>query len=406
MLTFHYEASSKDGRPVRGTLRAESALDALRKIEGQGLRPLRVDGRRARGPKVRAKAGLLSPPIRRWHLILFTRELLTVYRSGINILAGLEILAKEAMSERLRTVILDVRGAVEAGGSLSEAMGRHPKVFSEFYRGAVMAGEKSGSLEDVLVQILRYMEEQEKTSNEIRSAIRYPAFVLAALMVAVTVMFVFVFPRLKPLFARFGDDLPLPTKILVSSDVLVRTNGFLLLAGAGLVAAGLVVASRLAPARRRIDAALLHVPLVGPVLRGVYTARLAATLSMLQRSGMPLLQALDVAARVVRSPSFSAEMTAARRAVAEGSSLGDALAERPLVPPLFAQLASLGEKTGRLDDLLAHVAEHYRIEVRERLTRLIATIEPILTATLAGFILFLALAIFLPYWNMIKAFRR
>lgn len=410
MLTFRFEGRSREGQPVEGTLRAESALDALRQVESRGLRPIRVEGaRRGRGGSEsrsgRGGGGGFFSPIRRWHLIVFTRELLTVYRSGINMLAGLDILARQAAHDALRPVILDIRSAVEAGASLSDALSRHPKLFSEFYRGAVMAGEKSGSLEEVLKEIVRYLEEQEKTANEIRTAVRYPSFVAVALAIAVTVILAFVFPRMQPLFRRFGDDLPLPTAILVGSATAVREHWVLIAAGAAAFAVALAAALRTRSVRLRADTLLLHVPLVGPVVRGVLTARLAATLSLLQRSGLPLLTALDVAAGVVRSPSFASDVRSARRAVAEGSAFGDALSECPNVPALFAQMAALGERTGRLDDLLGHVAEHYRQEVRDRLARLIATIEPLLTAALASFILFFALAIFLPYWNMIKALK-
>jgi type II secretory pathway component PulF len=411
MPTFKYQARTLQGEPVAGSLWAPSEIEALREIERLGLFPLDVAAprtasapqRSARPASARARGGGRS--VRR-DRIVFTRQLLTVYRSGIPLVAGLEMLAEQTENPQLRATLRALRADVEGGTTLAEAMSRHPGFFPEMYVSVVRAAEASGALDQLLGKLADSLESESRLVSEIKSQLRYPAFVVAALGLAFVVIVTFVFPRLQPLFDRFGDDLPLPTAILVGINAAVQRHGIEVL-GALLVAGVLATMWWRTPAARSFrHRAALRLPLVGKVYRKLLLARFAFTVGIVQRSGVPLLENLAITSRTVNNGVLAAAILRVQDAIRSGSSLSSALRQSPIFMPMVVHLAEVGEKSGQLDDMMDFVAQHFDEEVRYEVRNLTQLIEPLLTVVLGGLVLGLALAIFLPYWRMLDALKR
>ncbi|MBI1850609.1 MAG: type II secretion system F family protein [Planctomycetes bacterium] len=338
--------------------------------------------------------------------IVFTRQLLTVYRSGIPLVAGLSMLAEQTENPNLRATLLALRVDVEGGSTLADAMSRHPIFFPEMYVSVIRAAEASGALEQLLGKLADSLESESRLVTEIKGQLRYPMFVVGALAFAFVVIVTFVLPRLQPLFDRFGSDLPLPTAILVALNNAVQKHG-LEVAGAAL-ALGVCIALwwRTPAAKALRDRVALKLPLVGRVYRKLLLARFAFTVGIVQRSGVPLLENLAISSRTVNNNVLAAAILDVQEAIGNGASLSSAMRQCPIFLPMVVHLAEVGEKSGQLDDMMEFVAQHFDEEVRYEVRNLTQLIEPLLTVVLGALVLGLALAIFLPYWRMLDALKR
>jgi type II secretory pathway component PulF len=371
-----------------------------------GLTPVRIEPRAEEG-SAPGRLRFSLPPRRPKHgeLILFTRQLETMLEAGLPLLSTLETLHDQAGDAALRLAVDGVRSDIEQGSTLTEAMARRPHCFPALYVGLIRAGEEGGLLTPMLDRVGTILEYEEETRQRIHSATFYPILVMAELAAAFLVLVKFVLPRFADLFRNLGANLPFPTRVLIAvSDGLDR-YGVALLALAVVAAAAAVLASRTERGRRLRDEWILNAPVFGSIVRKVALARFARVLGALVESGIPIVQALGIARGVLGNRVLEAETDRMRDGLVDGRGLAEPLRGSRVMPPLVTKMLAVGEETGSIGPMLTRVARYYDRDVDYAVKNLSAALEPALLVVLGASVLFTALAVFLPLWNLMSAFR-
>ncbi len=401
--------------PTDGVIEAASPAAAADLLRGRGITPLTIRpqatgatlGALARlGAGLRRPAdgekrhGLFAPQVRTVDLLLFSRQLHTLLRSGVPILRALAGLQESAVNPALKDVLLEVRKSLESGIALSMAMARHPKVFDPIYVALVRVGEMTGRLDEVFLRLFHHLEFENMLRQQVKAAMRYPSFVVAAMVVALGVINLMVIPAFASVFASAGARLPLPTRMLMATSQFTLDWGWAM----GLIAVGgwfaLRAWRRTPEGRLRIDAALLHVPVAGKIVRKAMLARFSRSFALALRSGVPIEQALSVVAQTVDNQHIARRLDSMRGAVERGDSILRAAAAAAVFTPVVLQMVAVGEETGAVDELMDEVAGFYASEVEYELKTLGQQIEPILIVMLGVLVLMLALGVFLPVWDL------
>jgi MSHA biogenesis protein MshG len=333
-------------------------------------------------------------------LILFSRQMHTLLRSGVPILRALGGLQESGHKPAMVRVIRDLRQSLDSGRELSAAMARHERLFSPFYVSLIRVGEATGLLEDVFLRIFHHLEFEKETRDRIRAAVRYPAFVIAAMAIALAVINIFVIPTFAKVFQNFKVELPLMTRILIAVSNFVVHFWPLMLAGA----VGAIVAFKAWTATRAgryaWDRAKLRLPIVGRIVLYATLARFARGFALCLKSGIPAVQALNVVARVTDNDYIVQRIEQMRDGVERGESVLRTATTTGIFTPMVLQMIAVGDETGELDELLFEVAQMYEGEVDYDVKNLAANIEPILIVFLAVLVLILALGVFLPIWDL------
>ncbi|MFQ5424443.1 MAG: type II secretion system F family protein [Phycisphaerae bacterium] len=404
MAKYTVQFASPDGKVGTETLEAGSERAAAAKIEADGRTPITVrlsgSGREPQASKRirRVRGGKAG----RNALLNFTHQMAAITESGIPLIAGLKAVGEQTDHARLRAAVARIIGRVEGGRGLAEAMDAEPDVFPVIYVKTVAAGEAAGNVPEVLESLARYMEQETETRSQVKSAMLYPALVVAALVIASAFMLIFVVPQFARMFDKFGGELPLPTRILLGiSDVLTR-HYLLATVGVGSVLQGLRVLFRYKGPRAWLDARVLKLPVFGTLLIGVYMTRFIELLSLLTRSALPITQALRITADSISNAPLKQDVRGIVRAVEGGRTLGEAFGETRWITPLVKRMLAIGEHAGRNDQILAYVSKYYETQTKRSIKLLSTLIEPVLITCLAAVVLFFALSIFLPMWKVLK----
>jgi len=404
MPSYRFRAVSASGAERLGDLEAPDLDRAADLVRGMGLTPVRI----AAGAPVRS-TGSLSARLRRRpqlrDLILFTRQLETMLESGLPLLTALETLHRQTTHPELARAVDRVRADVEQGSTLTDAVRRHPRCFSDLYASLIHAGEEGGLLTPMLERLGVLLENEEETLQRIRSATFYPLIVVAELVLAFGVLLRFVLPKFANLFRNLNAELPLPTRILVGTSDLLERHGLLLLGGAAVAAVCFHFWARTEAGRRQIDAWAFGVPIFGPLFQKIALARFSRVLGALVAGGIPIVQALAIARGVAGNRLLEEEIDRMRDGVVAGQGLSDPIQDSAVIPPLVVKMISVGEETGSVDKVLARVARFYDRDVDYAVRNLSTALEPALLIVLGGAVLFTALAVFLPLWNLMTAFR-
>ncbi len=405
MATFTYRARDERGLLVAGNMEAVNQRDVFVQLDNMGLLPVFAVESRVGGTFAIDEFLMRFQRIKDDDLIFFTRQLQTVIRSGIPMVSGLRALEEQTNNERLRAAIKMIGQDIDKGQSFSDALSKHKGIFSELYTSMIRAGELSGSLEDVLDRLSGVLEFQMKTREMLKSALRYPMFVVATLGIAFVVLINVVVPKFVPIFKSAKVALPLPTQILlIINDIFQKYT--MIAIGAVLVAiAAFVFYKRTASGAYTIDRLKLMLPLIGQIILKICMSRFAFTLENLVRTGIPIIRTLDIVSRAVGNEYIAKKVQEIAVSIEKGRGITKPLRDAKIFPPLVIHLVATGEETGSLEEMLREVSMHYDREVSYSVARLSAWIEPVLTAGLAGMVLFLALAIFMPWWDMMKAMR-
>lgn len=335
-------------------------------------------------------------------LLFFTDQLATVIRAGIPLTSGLLILAEQAENPVLARAIADILERVKEGDPLSQAMGRHPKIFSEIYVHMIRAGEASGKLEEVLRRIGTFLEYEMETRKRIKSATRYPKMVFGALIGAFLFAIYFIIPNFMSLFKSFQTSLPLPTRMMIGLHHFFSVYGFLLLGAAVVLFGSFSYWIRTPDGRRQWDLFRIRMPVLGPVFLKIFMSRFTRMFVTLNRSGLPMLQTLEIAASTVGNVFISEIIMGIRQSVKDGGTLSEKMKDKTVFPPLVYQMFAVGESSGTLDEIVEKVSEFYDKEVDNAIKNLSSLIEPIMIICMGAMMLFLALAIFMPLWDMTK----
>lgn len=395
--TYTYKARDRGGKVLSGTLVADNEALVLQRLREQGYTPLEV-GKQSRGLNIE----LTAKKVKLKEVAVFSRQFATMVNSGLPILRALAILAEQSSNPELAKTLGIVRSDVEQGASLSGAMGKHPKIFNDLYVSMVKAGETGGSLDDVLLRLAEMLEGEVKLRGKIKSAMTYPVAVVALVVLILGAMMLFVVPQFKNIYGQLGGDLPLPTKALLALSDGVKQFWWVMIVG---FIGGRMFFKRwkkTPKGREAVDAAKLRVPVFGSLFHKTALTRFASTLAMLLRSGVPILQALEIVSDTVNNKVISKAVLDVQNSVREGESMAKPLAKHSVFPPMVVQMIAVGEETGQVDVMLEKVSGFYEQEVEAAVDALTSLIEPLLIAFIGGAVGASVVALYMPMFNIIN----
>ena len=398
MAAFEYIALDEAGRTRQGVLTGDSARQVRSRLRTLGLYPVEVHGVREQAvtPAGLNRARRISAAA----LALLTRQLATLLRAGMPLDEALRALGAQTAARRLQAVLADVRARITEGASLDEAMSVYPGVFPEFYRSMVAAGEAGGGLEEALERLADYTETRRALRQSLSTALIYPAILTLVSLLVVAVLLIYVVPEIVRVFQQTGQSLPWLTTALIASSQALREFGWLLCLGAALaLLLGRFLLGRTV-IRARVDRMLLDMPFLGRITRMLHAARLTRSLAILTKSGVPLLEALEISGRMVINIPLRAAVDDAAVRVREGGRLHKALDDCGWFPPLLVQMLASGEESGELDDMLARAASYEENELQTVLTAAAALFEPLIILVMGAVVLVIVLAILLPIFEM------
>jgi len=398
---FEYSGRDRGGARVTGAIEANTLDAAVGQLFEQGITPLDVNERAERegGTDLKRQLGLGQP--KREELILFTRQMYALARSGVPLIRGLTQLAESTDNAVLAETIRQVMTDLESGRELAGALARHPHIFRPLYVAIVSVGEQSGRLEEAFGRIYQYLENEQETIQQIKSATLYPRIVLGVMVIAVFVLMTFVVPVFTDLFERFEDaELPLMTRILIGVSNSFVNYWWLLIALAIGGYYGFKSWTKTEQGAVTWDRYKLRVPIIGRILLRGALARFARAFSMAYRSGVPILEALNVVVAAVDNAWIARKVTHMREGIERGEALSRVAQRADVFTPLVVQMLAVGEETGRVEDMVEEVADFYEREVAYDVRHLGSYIEPILIMFMAVLVFILFLGIALPYWEI------
>jgi MSHA biogenesis protein MshG len=406
MASFAYRGRNGAGEIVQGVLEGATAGAIADQLSGSGVVPMEIKATTAAADKAGSGAAfdinLFKQKVEHMDVLLFSRQIHTLLRAGVPIMRALAGLQESSANPAMREVLQDVRDSLDSGREMSMALARHPKVFSPFYLSMVRVGEMTGRLEEVFIRLFDHLAFERFMKDQVKSALRYPSFVVAAMAIAIVIVNIFVIPAFAKVFKGFGAELPLMTRILIGfSDFMVAWWPALLV---GIVAAvfGFNTWRKTSAGRYTWDRFKLTIPIAGKIVRKATLARFAASFALASRSGVPIIQALTNVAETVDNAYISAKVEKMRDGVERGESILRTSITAGIFTPVVLQMIAVGEESGALDDMMKEVADMYQSEVEYELKTLAQQIEPILIVSLGIMVLILALGIFLPLWDLGK----
>jgi type IV pilus assembly protein PilC len=400
--TFAYKVRDQGGRIVEGSLEAEDASLVVGKLRQMGYTPVAIEQKSGASLTRDVSIPGFGPKVKLKEVAVFSRQFATMINSGLSLIRALAILTEQTESAVLAKVAGEVRLDVERGSSLSAALGRHPKVFNHLYIAMVKSGEAGGVLDAVLMRLADTIEKQVELRRKVKSAMTYPVVVLVICSVIATAMLLLIVPQFKAIYADLGGTLPLPTRILISvSDLLKTFFPLLVLFGVG----GFFLFRRWARSEQgkpKWDAFKLRVPVFGALTRKAAIARFSRTLAALTRSGVGILEALDIVAETSGNEVVSSAVRDTQQAVKRGDTLSRPLEQHEVFPPMVVQMIAVGEETGALDEMLDKIADFYDQEVSATVDALTSLIEPMLICLMGVIVGGMIISLYLPMFNIIK----
>jgi MSHA biogenesis protein MshG len=402
---FAYKARNARGELLQGVLESADSNGVADQLFSTGVTPIEIVPTRKPSADVQDNwwARLTEQKVRPIDVQLFSRQLYTLLKAGVPIMRGLAGLQESAINKSFARILKDIRESLDAGRELSAAMRRHTDVFTSFYLSMVRIGETTGRMDEVFLRLFYHLEFEREMRERVRSALRYPIFVVIAMVVAITVINVFVIPAFAKVFAGFNAELPLMTRVLINTSNFTVTYWPLIfgLIGALGIAAKMYIATP--RGRHQWDKWKLRIPIVGKIILKGTLARFARSFALSSKSGVPIVQGLSVVASTVDNAYISSRIEQMRDGVERGESILRTATTTGVFTPIVLQMIAVGEESGSLDDLMDEIAEMYEREVDYELKTLSAQIEPILIVGLAILVLILALGVFLPIWDLGKA---
>lgn len=406
MPNFAYRGRNAAGEIVQGIMEGATAGAVADLLVGKGTTPMEIKPTTASLDRADNDLGMnrsmFRQKVEHMDVLLFSRQIHTLLRAGVPIMRALAGLQESSTNSAMRDVLQDVRESLDSGRELSLSLARHPKVFSPFYLSMVRVGEMTGRLEEVFIRLFDHLAFERFMADQVKSALRYPSFVVAAMALALIVVNIFVIPAFAKVFKGFGAELPFMTRLLIGfSDFMLNWWPALLL---GIIAAVLTFNAwrKTRKGRYDWDRFKLKIPIAGKIVRKATLARFAASFALASRSGVPIIQALTNVAETVDNAYIADKVEKMRDGVERGESILRTSIAAGVFTPVVLQMIAVGEESGALDDMMKEVADMYQGEVEYELKTLAQQIEPILIISLGIMVLILALGIFLPLWDLGK----
>ena len=393
-VPFVWEGTDRKGQKVKGKSMATNEAAVRADLRRQGVVPSRIK-KESKG--LFAKSSKVPPA----DIAIFMRQLATMLAAGIPLVQSFEIVGTGHENAGMQKLILAVKGDVEGGSSLAEAMAKYPIYFDDLVINLVEAGEQAGALETLLDKIATYKEKTEALKKKIKKALTYPAAVLVVAFVVTTILLIFVIPAFEDLFQGFGADLPVFTRKVIDLSIFVREKGFYLAIVIGIgIATFFYFKKRSRPMRHFLDRMMLKIPIIGPILKKAAIARYARTLSTMFSAGVPLVEALESVAGATGNIVYEIGVLQMKDEVSTGQRLQQAMENTGLFPNMVNQMIAVGEESGSLDDMSSKVADFYEEDVDNAVDNLSSLLEPMIMAILGVLVGGLVVAMYLPIFKM------
>ncbi|MCK4401185.1 type II secretion system F family protein [bacterium] len=395
MPTYKYIAIDKDGKRIEALHSAESEKALVSSLSANQLTIVSIAEQKKRIFTFKKSAKIKSND-----LILFSRQLATMVNAGLPLVQGLDTLVEQMENPSLKTLVKKLEDDVEGGESFSQALLKHPKVFSDFYVSMIRAGEESGTLDEILNRLAAYLENSAKLARKVKSAMVYPAVVTVMSILIVMVLILKVVPTFSTIFDAFGGTLPLPTRILIGTSEILK-NYFLIVAGIlAVVFFFLRKYVQTEKGRLQFDGLKLRIIIFGVLIKKVALAKFARTLCTLIKSSVPILKALEIVGATSGNKVLEKTLNSVGMGVKDGETIAEPLGKSEFFPPMVVRMISVGEKTGALEDMLTKIADFYESEVDAAVDGLTSVIEPVLICFLGIIIGGIVIAMFLPILKM------
>ncbi len=398
--TFEYAVRDRAGKVVTGKIEAESPAQVAAKLKSMGYAPLKIGEVSSGGMRMEISLPRLGAKVKLKEIAVFARQFSTMINSGLSMLRSLSILEEQQPNKKFAEVISEVRAEVESGSALSTSMAKHPDVFQPLMVNMIRAGEVGGFLDQVLNQIADNYEAEVKLRGKVKSAMTYPVAVLVMAILMTIGMLMFVVPTFAGLFTQLGGQLPAPTQILVNLSNFLKVAIVPLVI---LTIVGFVVWVRVKNTdrvREFVDPLKLKAPIFGSLFQKIALARFCRNLGTMLRSGVPILQALDIVADTSGNKVITHAVEDIEESVRQGESLTQPLSQHSVFPAMVVQMLAVGEDTGALDAMLAKIADFYDAEVESTTEQLTALIEPLMIAVLGGIVGSMIIALYMPIFKI------
>ena len=397
MPAYAWKGKNRLGEVQEGVLVSNSRDAAAATLKRNGIEVMNVRVMAAEGGRSLGKV----PPK---DLAIFTRQFSVMIDAGLPLVQCLEILGAQQTHKGFQRIIESVRDDVEKGSTLQAALSKHPKAFNDLFVNMVGAGESGGILDVILQRLSGYIEKSVKLTGKVKSAMTYPVAVISIAIIVVVIIMVKVIPVFSAMYSGLGSKLPYPTLVCIALSDAIINYWWLMTVAIVMIVIGLRQYYKTAPGHLQIDTVLLHLPVLGDVLRKVAVARFCRTLGTLISSGVPILEGMDITAKTAGNLVIQNAILKSKDAVEQGRNISTPLAETKVFPPMVVQMVGVGEATGALDAMLAKVADFYEDEVDNAVSSLTSLMEPIMIAILGGIVGFIVVAMYMPIFGLAAAF--
>jgi len=400
MPIYVWEGINAAGEKTKGELNAVDGATAKAMLQKKRINVTKLKPK----PKdISEYIPFLAPKVKQTDVVIFTRQMSTLIDSGLPLIQGLDALARQQENPKFAKILTQIKTDVETGSTFAEALKKHPKLFDRLYTNMVAAGEMGGVLDSVMARLAAYMEKAQRLKRKVKGAMTYPAIVLGISIGVLSIILIFVIPVFEKMFKEFGHALPAPTQMVIDVSNFVKSYSLLIL----LLLGGLVFLFKkyysTEKGRTQVDRLLLRAPIFGPLLRKVAVAKLTRTLGTLIVSGVPIIEALNVAAGTAGNKIVENAIIKVKTSVTEGKTIAQPLEESGIFPAMVIQMISVGETSGALDKMLTKVADFYDEEVDTAVEALTSMIEPLMIVFLGGTIGTIIIAMYLPIFKMAGA---
>lgn len=400
MAQFSYTALNAQNQQISGSISAPSREAAIGVLRGQGSRPITV-----KEVKTKKAFSLGGKPVKSKELVVFTRELSTMIAAGVPLPRGLGTLADQAENKKFKDVITSVERDIESGIPLADAFGKFPNVFSDVYINMIRAGETGGILNEILLRLANQVEKEAHIHQKIKSAMAYPVAILTITVVAFFGIMLVIMPKISKIITDLGGEnaeLPVYSKAMLGASGFMQHNIVFILIGMAVAVYLFKRWLKTEKGRYKWHSFLLRIPVFGKIIAKIAIARFARTFASLMSSGVTVLEALEVTGRAVGNKVIQKELVGISEAVRNGKPLGKELLAAPYFPPIVGQMMSVGEETGKIDEILVKVADFYEEEVDAVIDGLASIIEPIMIVILGGLVGLIAASVMGPIAGLSK----
>ncbi|MBU1196227.1 MAG: type II secretion system F family protein [Proteobacteria bacterium] len=405
MGLYQYKAYTQNGNEISGEIEADSKEAAIDMIGARGHIPESV---KKKSGNVQDSSNFLVrleqklTPVKPKEIILFTKQFKTLFKAGVSMVQILTIMEAQTENKKLKTCLIQMSDDIKSGSSMHQAFLKQNHIFSSLYCSMIQAGESSGSLPDVLERLIYIIDHEFKVKSEIKAALRYPAIVLVMLVSAFFFLLTVIIPKFIEIFKTLKLDLPLPTRICLFMYNMLHDYWYVLLIGLVLIFIFLYQSFKTQTGRYYRDKAFMEIPLIGPLIVKSAMSRFASIFSILQSSGITVLESMDILSRTISNAAITREFKQIKESLTEGMGISRPLKQARYFTPMVVNMVAIGEESGNLDEMLQEIADHYDAEVEYSTKALSDAIAPILTIGLAAVVGFFALAIYLPMWDLTK----